>query len=121
MAFRFSGGRIVGPRGDTGLLTFVGVPKNHVFTAADRFIFTLKDRSGSVLQQRTLPISADGHAQVALTHEDTRALSEGTYEWSARYVLDAQMDETGMVISGREVDTPFRCCEFEVQKVVGMP
>ena len=118
MAFRFIGGRIVGPRGDTGLLTFVGVPRNHVFTDADRFVFTLRSRDGSVLMRKTLPISEGGRTQVALTHEETAALPEGTYAWSARYVLGAQTDETGRLTGGREVDTPFRHSEFEVQRVV---
>lgn len=118
MAFRFTGGRIVGPRGDTGLLTFVGRAKNHVFTEADRFIFTLQSRDGHVLMHKMLPIDSGGRAQVAFSHEETDALSEGTYAWSARYVLDAQLDENGGVTGGREVDTPFRNQEFEVQKVV---
>jgi len=119
VAFRFSGTTIVGPRGDTGNLIFSSEAEGTSFTSADRLVFVLSSVTGGEIMRRTLPIDESGQAQLELTHEQTEALAPGRYLWSARYVLDAQLNEVGVVTGGSWVDTPWRNCEFVVQEVNG--
>ena len=120
MAFRFSGTRITGPRGDSGTLVFTADAGG--FTDMDRLVFTLtRKESGGKIMERAMSIDADGRSVLSLVNEDTRALSPGMYVWSARYVLNAQTDNSGHVTGGEWVDTPWRNCEFEVLEVNAQP
>lgn len=119
MAFRFMGTKIVGPRGDSGVLTFCPGGET-VFSGRDRLVFFLSRRSSGVLMERTLEIDGNGCAVLTLDCAETAALEPGVYTWSARYVLDAALDDEGNVTGGTWVETPWRNLEFEVQEVNGL-
>lgn len=119
MAFRFEGTRIIGPRGDSGSLIFTAEDAKE-FTDRDYLVFFLTRRgSGGTVLTRAMQIDGDGRAVLELLPGDTKTLSPGVYVWSARYVLDAMLDEAGNVTGGSWVDTPWRNCEFEVLEVNG--
>ena len=118
MAFRFVGSKIVGPRGDSGTLIFCADGET-AFTDSDRLVFCLSRQGSGVVMRRTLRIDGEGCATLSLRSEETMELEPGAYLWSARYVLDAEIDESGAVTGGTWVDTPWRNREFEVQEVNG--
>lgn len=118
MAFRFMGSRIVGPRGDSGTLVFCADAET-AFTDRDRLVFFLSRPDGGVVMRRALRIDGNGCATLNLSGGETVALSPGIYLWSARYVLDAVINDVGIVIGGTWVETPWRNREFEVQEVNG--
>ena len=119
LAFRFYGTRIAGPRGDSASLIFC-TGDGSVTTPQDMLLFILSRREGGgVVLRRAIPLDERGEAEVALSHEDTKRLTPGLYYWSVRYVLDAETDEQGSIVSGTWVETPWRNCEFEVLEVNG--
>lgn len=118
MAFRFVGSRIVGPRGDSGTLIFCADGET-AFTDRDRLVFFLSRPGSGVVMKRTLRIDENGCATLNLKSEETGALEPGVYLWSARYVLDAQINDVGFVTGGTWVETPWRNRELEVQEVNG--
>ena len=119
LAFRFYGTRIAGARGDSASLMFC-TGDGSATTERDRLVFILSRREGGgVVLRRVAPIDGNGEAEIALSHEDTKHLTPGLYYWSVRYVLDAQMDDQGNIVSGAWVDTLWRNCDFEVLEVNG--
>lgn len=119
MAFRFVGTKITGPRGDSGELIFCA-DEETVFTERDRLVFFLGRPGGRIIMKRTLKIDGEGRAVMKLHCAETAALSPGIYTWSARYVLDAVIDNEGNATGGTWVETPWRNREFEVQEVNGL-
>ena len=118
MAFRFVGTRIIGPRGDSGVLVFCA-DADTAFTDRDRLVFFLSRPDGGMVMKRTMKIDENGCATLTLGCAETDALAPGVYLWSARYVLDAVLDGEGNATGGTWVETPWRNRAFEVQEVNG--
>lgn len=104
-------------RGDTGLLT-ITTESDHVFGSEDRAVFTIK-RGDKVIKEGVYQPSECGRVQIEFANAETETWAPGSYSWDIRYVLDAQMDEQGRVVDGREVITPMRPGTLTVVTAVG--
>lgn len=114
--FRIRGRTIELSAGDTGVIRFSA--QGVTLTPADRVMFTVRRKNGDAVICKL--VTPDGNeVLIPFVNEDTEHLRADTYEWDVRYVLDAQMDGTGAVVSGREVITPFMPGSLHVMKVVG--
>ena len=114
--FTVSGRTIRLSRGDTGIIPFrvEGV----TLTDADRAVFTVRRRTGTVLVQKVIAPEKDIF-YVPFINDETDGWKVGEYSWDIRIVLGAVMDAEGKVKDGREVITPWMPSRLEVMKVVG--
>lgn len=115
--FEVNGTRILLTRGDSALLT-IEAESDHVFTEADKAVFTIRRPSGSALVEMVLQPEPNGTVQIALTNDMTDGWREGDYEWDIRYVTDAVVQDE-RVVDGREVVTPMRPGRLMIEKAVG--
>lgn len=114
--FTVNGTDITITRGDTALLTIIA-ESEHVFSENDRVVFTVKQYGHPILVQTLIP-NTDGSVQISFTHEITELLNLGSYQWDVRYVLDAEIDQNGNVVGGREVLTPISPSVLKVVEAV---
>lgn len=118
--FDITGTTITLTAGDTGLFGAAPEADGYRPTAADRAVFTVRERPGGrKLLEKVLVPEADGAVLVPLLHEDTERLRAGAYVWDIRYVLNAQTDAQGGVTGGREVITPFTPGTMTVMEAIG--
>lgn len=115
--FRVDGLSMLLTRGDTALLT-ITAESDHVFTAADRAVYTVK-RGSEVIKEETLTPDAGGAVQIAFASSETERWAIGTYKWDIRYVIEAETDAAGRVVDGVEVITPMRPATLEIVEAVG--
>lgn len=87
-------------------------------TDGDRAVFTVRRKSGAVLIEKVIA-PMDGIFYVPFVNEETDGWRPDVYSWDLRIALEAEMDEAGSVIDGREVITPWPPSRLEVVKVVG--
>lgn len=116
--FELSGTRIRLTAGDTGILTIAAKESEHVFTEADKAVFTARKQSGSLLVEMVLQPAADGTVQIPFTSDLSDNWKPGDYKWDIRYVIDAAM-EGGRVVDGREVITPMTPGVLRIEEAVG--
>ena len=116
--FELYGNRIRMTQGDTGILTMLAGESGHVFTDADRAVFTVRRQSGALAAEMMLTPEADGTVQIPFTNGLTEGLEPGSYKWDVRYVLGAVMDN-GRVVDGAEVITPMLPGTLTIVEAVG--
>lgn len=116
--FELSGTRIRLTQGDTGLLTINAKDSDHVWTEADKAVFTARKQNGSLLVEMVLQPEADGRVQIPLTSDLSDGWKPGDYKWDIRYVIDAVMT-AGRVTDGREVITPMTPGTLTIVEAVG--
>lgn len=116
--FELSGTRIRLTAGDTGILTINANGGDHVWTEADKAVFTARKQSGSVLVEMVLQPEADGRVQIPFTSDMSDNWKPGDYKWDIRYVIDAVMT-AGRVTDGREVITPMTPGVLRIDEAVG--
>ena len=116
--FELSGTRIRLTQGDTGILTILPGEGDHVFTDADRVVFTVRKQSGAIVTEMLLTPEADGRVQIPFTNSFTDGLEPGSYKWDVRYVLGAVL-ENGKVVDGAEVITPMLPGTLTIVEAVG--
>lgn len=116
--FEISGTRILLTQGDTGILTIKAKKSDHIFTASDRAVFTVKRQGGGILTEMLITPDADGTVQIPFVSDLTDTIKPGQYEWDIRYCVDAVLD-AGRVVDAREVMTPMRPGILEIVKAVG--
>lgn len=116
--FELSGTRIRLTQGDTGILTINAKDSDHVWTEADKAVFTARKQSGSLLVEMVLQPDPDGMVQIPFTSDLSDNWKPGDYKWDIRYVVDAVM-EAGRVVDGREVITPMTPGVLRIEEAVG--
>lgn len=116
--FELSGTRIRLTQGDTGILTINAKDSDHVFTEADKAVFTARKQSGSLLVEMVLQPEADGRVQIPFTSDLSDGWKPGDYKWDIRYVIDAVI-ENGRVVDGNEVITPMAPSVLTIMEAVG--
>ena len=116
--FELSGTRIRLTQGDTGILTINAKDSDHVWTAADKAVFTARKQNGSLLVEMVLQPEADGRVQIPFTSDLSDGWKPGDYKWDIRYVIDAVMT-AGRVTDGREVITPMTPGTLTIVEAVG--
>lgn len=116
--FELNGTRIRLTAGDTGILTINAKGGDHVWTEADKAVFTARKQSGSMLVEMVLQPEADGRVMIPFTSDLSDNWKEGDYKWDIRYVVDAVM-EAGRVVDGREVITPMTPGTLTIVEAVG--
>lgn len=114
--FRVRGHTIEVSAGDTGVIRFLA--SGVALTRADRAVFTVRKRSGETVIEK-IAVPQGNEIRIPFVNADTEHLAADTYAWDIRYVLEAQMDESGAVTDGREVITPMAPGVMHVMKVVG--
>lgn len=116
--FELDGTRIRLTQGDTGILTINAKASEHVFTDADKAVFTARKQSGSLLVEMVLQPEADGRVQIPFTSDLSDGWKPGDYKWDIRYVIGAVM-ENGRVVDGAEVITPMTPGTLTIVEAVG--
>lgn len=116
--FELNGTRIRLTQGDTGILTLNDVAGEHVFTDADRAVFTVRKPGGTLVTDMVLTPEADGTVRIPFTNDLTDGWKPGDYRWDVRYVLGAVMDN-GRVVDGNEVITPMLPGVLTILEAVG--
>ena len=116
--FELSGTRVRLTQGDTGILTILPGEGDHVFTDADRVVFTVRKQSGAIVTEMLLTPEADGTVRIPFTNDLTDGWKVGDYRWDVRYVLGAVMDN-GRVVDGAEVITPMLPGTLTIVEAVG--
>ena len=104
--FELNGTRIRLTAGDTGILTIKAQIK-HVFTDADRALFTARKQNGALLAEMTLQPEPDGTVMIPFTHSLSEKWKPGEYSWDIRFAIDAVFDG-GRVVDGTDIITPMR-------------
>lgn len=117
--FEVKGKRIRISRGDTGQVVIAA--KGAAFTEADRAVVSVKREADdrAVLIEKVLTVSPDGTCVFRLDNADTQDMEPGAYAWDVRFVIGAALDETGRVMDGEAVLTPFAPQTFEILEAVG--
>lgn len=116
--FELNGTRIRLTQGDTGILTITAKESDHVFTEADKAVFTARKQSGALLVEMMLQPEADGRVQIPFASDLSDNWKPGDYKWDIRYVIDAVI-ENGRVVDGREVITPMTPGTLTIVEAVG--
>lgn len=116
--FELNGTRIRLTQGDTGILTITAQASDHVFTDADKAVFTARKQSGSLLVEMVLQPEADGRVQIPFTSDLSDGWKPGDYKWDIRYVIGAVM-ENERVVDGTEVITPMTPGVLTIVEAVG--
>ncbi len=117
--FELSGTRIRLTQGDTGILTVKAKKTDHVFTDADKVVFTVKRRGGAgIIMERLLTPEKDGTVQISFLSDMTDTMKPDQYDWDIRYCMNATVVD-GRVTDADEVVTPMLPGVFEIVKAVG--
>ena len=116
--FELNGTRIRLTQGDTGILTIAAKASEHVWTEADKAVFTARKPSGSLLVEMILQPEPDGRVQIPFTSDLSDGWKPGDYKWDIRYVIGAVM-EGGRVVDGHEVITPMTPGTLTIVEAVG--
>lgn len=103
--------------GDTGAITFEA--DDFEVLPGDLAVFTVKTRYGQVMLERN--VEPDGNAfTVVFANADTERWKNDAYLYDIRIVRGAKMDETGRIVDGDSVMTPFAPSPFVIERAVGV-
>ena len=103
-------------RGDTGSFTLRVT--GHTFGADDRMLFTVRDRTKTIVIQRVYEMT-DNAAEVEFANADTDYLPAGEYQWDARYIENPQYDTNDEIVDGDGVSTPGSPYQLHLLDTVG--
>lgn len=114
--FQIDGSTIIMSRGDTGSVDIRATGCD--FAAADRALFTVKNKDGGIVKQGAYPIQ-DGVFTVHFLNEETDCLAPGEYSYDVRYVVSPYYDGSGNIVNGDQVITPKKPMKLYLLPVVG--
>lgn len=109
-------------RGDTGPARFRLT--GYTFDARTRVLWTMKDKSGSIIKEGLYTPDENGRFTVHFKNEDTDYLSPGEYDYDARVAIDPIYDDDGKIINvnydeGGQVTTPRDPMKVIIKTTVG--
>lgn len=114
--FNVDGFKINLHRGDTGTIGITAT--GYTFGPNDRALFTVKDKSGTIVKQGIYPM-VNNRFEVPFLNGDTDYLDSGLYEWDVRYVVEPVYDEEGKIVDGDAVATPKDPMDLNLWRTVG--
>lgn len=103
--------------GDTGAVYVRGV--GYDFSENDRAVFTVRTPNGGLMIEREYQMDENGGFILCFHNADTEGYPAGTYSWDVRYVINPYRDETGAIVDGDQVITPYPPQSLILQRTVG--
>lgn len=103
-------------RGDTGTIGITA--RGYDFGPNDRALFTVKDKSGTIVKQAAYAME-NNRFQVSFLNSETDYLDSGLYEWDVRYIVNPVYDESGNIVDGDAVATPRDPMDLNLYRTVG--
>ena len=103
-------------RGDTGTIGITA--RGYDFGENDRALFTVKDKSGTIVKQAAYAME-NNRFQVSFLNSETDYLDSGLYEWDVRYIVNPVYDESGNIVDGDAVATPKDPMDLNLYRTVG--
>lgn len=114
--FTVNGFTIEMHRGDTGTIGITA--SGYTFGPNDRALFTVKNKSGTVVKQGIYEME-NNRFEVPFLNADTDYLENGLYEWDVRYVVNPIYDDNGKIVDGDAVATPKDPMDLNLLRTVG--
>ena len=103
-------------RGDTGTIGITA--RGYDFGPNDRALFTVKDKSGTIVKQAAYAME-NNRFEVSFLNSETDYLDSGLYEWDVRYIVNPVYDEGGNIVDGDAVATPRDPMDLNLYRTVG--
>lgn len=103
--------------GDTAAVTFTAADFDVL--PGDVAVFTVKTRMGVVMMERYIA-AEDGAFTLVLLNPDTEGWRADEYRYDVRIIRGPVMDESGRIVDGQSIMTPFRPSALRIIRAVGI-